>query len=181
MALTERNQFEERVSALSGEPVNVMKRTPSRWLNLGSAALLVAGVMTSEAVAQSPNPSCVPELYARTLAGPSAMSCGTAERRADTEAVIKCLLKAQTDGRAVRAKFVRAGIDSTVIDVFVRTDKGVSLVLHYDGDPSGGGGDANPRLGQQKCSRFERFNEFGPDVRCVDGVALPVLCGQRER
>ena len=164
-------------------------RSGKRWGVVGTslllaAALLFGGVAAAQGKGGTAKRSCSPEAYALALAGASSIQCGTAQVRVGTEAVIKCLLDAQANGRPVRAKFLRQGIDSTIIDVFVRTQDGRSLVLHYDGDPTGGGGDGNPRLGQQRCARFERFDKYGPDVTCVDGVALPDLCpegSQRDR
>lgn len=145
-----------------------------RRINLGSAVFLVV------AATWTGRRSCSPD-YALDLAGYFSSNCGIGRPREDREPVIQCLLKAQAEGRAARATFYRDGIDSTVIEVFLRDGDGASLLLNYDGDIFGGGGDGFPRLRQKKCARFEQVTrewglDVGPDLDCIEPRALPDLC-----
>jgi hypothetical protein len=78
--------------------------------------------------------------HGRWLMGRHGIDCGTVKVHADPTAATNCVLEAYSQGRPFRVRYDIMGYDSAVAGGIVRTPKGDSYALSFDGDPAGQGG-----------------------------------------
>jgi hypothetical protein len=91
------------------------------------------------------------ERHSRLLAGSSGIDCGRVSVRADPAPATKCALRAQAKRKPFRVRYDQMGVDSIVALAMVRTPAGSLSVLHYDSDPSGGGGELHGFIYPTPC------------------------------
>ena len=111
------------------------------------------------------------ELLAR--AGKGATDCGQVLVDGDRTATDECVTRAFEDGVAFHARYEARGIDSHVVLGIVRSASGTLTLLHYDGDPSGGGGDGQPVIDAAVCDD----PRLPPTVSSRPEGTHPFTCG----
>lgn len=85
------------------------------------------------------------------LAGNGATDCGLVALGASAGPAFACALAAIDEQRAFVLRIERQGKDSHAAEAWVGQKDGDVFLLRYDGDPSGGGGDGNPRIERSTC------------------------------
>jgi hypothetical protein len=96
-----------------------------------------------------------------------AIDCGTVSWMDDDARVAEahdCMVTALEKGQPVRLIQELRGIDSSVADAYLVDQAGAASVLHYDSDPSGGGG-AGARVEAQPCA------SLSVDASCTPSAA----------
>jgi hypothetical protein len=118
---------------------------------------------------------------AAQLAGPGAEDCGWARARGEHARVRACALEAAGAGRPFRALVTQQGIDSTVVEGYVRTPRGELAHLLYDSNPSGGPAACSALVTRTACSRLtgEAGGEGRP--RCEGEERRVPVCDERAR
>lgn len=119
---------------------------------------------------QAPCAVCDIEAVARQLAGERALDCGYARDPRDETALNRvgaCARKAEADGIPFLAIMHRQGIDSEIIEGFVRAPDGSLSELWYDSDGSGGGMTCNAVITRSPCGRLEPDPKWPGFLTCA--------------
>ena len=133
------------------------------------ANVVAAALLASVGSCASAKCALAPEL--ETWAGVGAVDCGhvlVAGDRATTDACVASNL----GSHPFFAIYEQRGTDSHVATAVARAPDGRVAVFFYDGDPSGGGGDARPMVTSTLCVAPV---SMAPPAGAP--AALPVTCG----
>lgn len=98
------------------------------------------------------------------LAGSGAVDCGIVPLGESAADGFDCALSALEADMAFVLRVELQGIDSRVVRAWVGQPGARVWQLLYDGDPGGGGGDANPRIERWSCADPNRRTLTEQDV-----------------
>lgn len=126
------------------------------------------------------DPACTAEQQLAKLHGAQSMDCGTVSApstRDEYERVRQCILDALASGDAFHALKWEQGIDSVPATGFVSAGGGQPItMLHYDSDPSGGGG-RGATIWTRSCSTLKN-NDANPSCADEYRYQLCFLCAE---
>jgi hypothetical protein len=131
---------------------------------------------------QAPCFVCDIESVARQLAGERALDCGSARDPRDEAAlnrVAACARKAEAEGVPFLALMHWPGIDSEVIEGFVRAPDGSLSDLWYDSDVSGGGRNCSAVVTRGPCGRLVPHPEWPGFLRCEPKERRDTVCQEQ--
>lgn len=114
----------------------------ARAVALVSAALLLVASCAGKC-------SLEHEVKARSRAG--SIDCGHVALGGDRSTTDRCVAEAFRTSKAFHARYEQQGADSHVAAGVVAPGDGTVTFLNYDGDPAGGGGDAEPVVSASVC------------------------------
>lgn len=113
------------------------------WIATSIVAVLTAGPSCSG--------KCNLEHEVKEMAGSGAADCGVVPLNAERGPTDFCVVQAFQNGKPFHARYERRGTDSHVAVGVARSSNGMVVILSYDGDPGGGGGDGRPVVKKSAC------------------------------
>jgi hypothetical protein len=125
---------------------------------------------------------CDIEALSRKAAGPGARNCGWSRSDAERPALLRCAFEVEAKGGPFLAIESLAGIDSFIVQAFVRGADGRLVMLWYDSDGSGANCPCSAFVYSKECKSPLRTHPDEPDMLICDtdaGVDGPLLCNEK--
>jgi hypothetical protein len=149
-------------------------RAASRSTASGLAFALAVSITTGGCSA----PTCDIDAYAHSLAGGSALDCGSFPVGTDRSPGTDCAVQAQLAGQPFLLRADTAGRDSVVTTAWVLSPGGRRYIITRDSDVSGGS-HAGARMSQMECQgNFTLQTTSGMrTLTCAGLTPWQVVCG----
>ena len=128
-----------------------------------------------------PTYSCDLGAQVRARVGIGAIDCGHAASSSDHNANDLCVDDGLRNDRSFYALYELAGIDSHIATGIAHAQHGDVILVEYDGDPKGGGGDRRPVIHTYRCEKASFLSSVGRErgvlpVECQKKISLGRTC-----